>query len=395
MGRTLRFVVCTGDEKFGADLRAQLQGFKGVKIVAETDEPVLLAQTLSDVPTDILLIDLDPIPDSVLPIVADLVARNPALAVFAVSTSTDGKLILEAMRKGVKEYLPRPIDTKALDEAIQRAGAKVVEQTQQGKLITIMGSAGGVGASFLAANLSVELASLAGGAVTIVDMDYRFGHVATLLDVDATYTLADLCHSPEALEPQILERALVRHDSGVQVLSRPASLSQADVMTASSCVGLLSNLLQVNEYVLADGPNRFDLSAKSVLDLSDINLLVVQLFVPAVRNAVRIIEGMREHGFNLERTWLICNRVGKDSGHLSIEDVEQTLGLKTAATLPDDWATVSASINLGEPLMTQSPKSKIRLAIEDIALRLHNASDAADEAPADQKKGVLSRIFSS
>ena len=75
-----------------------------------------------------------------------------------------------------------------------------------GKLITVMGAAGGVGTTTLATNLAVELAALAERQVSIVDLDYRFGQVATLLDVEPTYTLSDLCNSPEQLEQQVIER---------------------------------------------------------------------------------------------------------------------------------------------------------------------------------------------
>ena len=50
-----------------------------------------------------------------------------------------------------------------------------------------------------ATNLAVELAALAEGTVTLVDLDYRFGQVATFLDVEPTYTLADLCGSPKSV----------------------------------------------------------------------------------------------------------------------------------------------------------------------------------------------------
>ena len=240
--------------------------------------------------------------------------------------------------------------------------------------------------------MAVELAQLVTPDVTVVDLDYRHGQVATFLDVEPTHTLADLTGSPEQLEPQVMERALARHETGVRVLSRPNHFTEADTLTAATCMGVFSTLMQMNEYVVADGPTRFDTGAKSLLALSDINLLVVQLAVPCIRNAQRILQNMREIGYNTERTRLICNRVGRDSSHLTVRNVSETLGLEVFATIPDDWEGVSGAINLGEPLSVNGPKTKVRAVIEEIAVRLHGPTERGEDREA-SKKGLIGRIF--
>ena len=401
MGHDVKFIVLSTDAAFGAEVRSLLLKQNGVKVVAEFDEPALLSQAVQQFPVDVLFVDLDPSPESILPMVGDVAGANRDLAIIAASESTDGQLILKAYRMGIKEFLPKPIDAKALREAIDRVEADRVETAPEGKLITVVGSSGGVGATLISTNLAVELAALSGGEtdrtgdtakVTIVDLDYRYGQVATLLDVDPKYTIADLCASPEALEPQVIRRALTLHASGVQVLGRPNHLEEADMITAASCVGVFSNLIMLSEYVVADGPTRFDVGGKSVLGLSDTCLLIVQQLVPCVRNALRIIQDMRDNGCNLDRTKLICNRVGHGSGHLSVDDVTETLGLPLFASIPDEWETASGTINLGEPLLTYSPKSKLRIAIREIAERLHNLDSQTDDTGT-RRPSLIGRIF--
>ncbi len=392
MSQDLKFIILNGDEQLALELRAMLLHFEGVKIVAEVDEPALLAQAVSQFPVDVLLVNLDPHPETLLPIVGEVIAAHRELAVFAVSSATDGPLILKVMRMGVKEFLPRPVDQEAVGEAIHRITSRRVESVSQGKLITVVGTSGGVGSTVIATNLAVELAAIAGGHVTVVDLDYRFGQVATLLDVEPTYTLADLCGSPEHLEQAVVTRALAKHISGVQVLSRPANFAESDNITAAACMGVFSTMLNMNAYIVADGPTRFDSGAKSILALSDVNLLIVQLLVPCIRNAMRIIENMRANGYNLDRTKLICNRVGRDAGHLSSSHVSETLGLEVFASIPDDWQTVSGAINLGEPLLSHGPKTKVRCALQEIAERLHHGDGQTDDKDKG-KKGLIGRIF--
>ena len=392
MANSVRFIVLNGDESFAPELRALLLSLERVKLTAEVDEPALAPQAVQRFPVDVLLVNLDPSPEAVLPIVGDIINTRRDLAVFAVSESSDGQLILKAMRMGVKEFLPKPIDIDSLKEAIDRVTVSRVETTTQGRLITVVGSSGGVGTTMITTNLAAELAALTEGKVTVVDLDYRYGQVATLLDVDPKYTLTDLCGSPEALEPQVVARALAEHSSGVHVLARPNHLVEADTITAAACMGVFSNLVQLSDYVIADGPTRFDVSGKSVLALSDMTLLIVQALVPCVRNARRIIQSMRDNGYNLERARLICNRIGRGSGHLSVDDVTESLGLNLFATIPDDWDVASGAINLGEPLLSYSPKSKLRIAIQEIAERLHAPEFQADERGA-PKHGLIGRIF--
>ncbi len=394
MGHGIQFIVVNNDEQFGRELRSTLLKFDGVKIVAEVEEAALMSQAVAQFPADVLLVNLDPAPEAVLPIAGEVASANPHVAVFAVSANTDAQLILKAMRIGLREYLPRPIDTKALTEAIERVASTRVEMVQRGRLITVMGSSGGIGTTTLTTNLAVELAQLAEGRVVVVDLDYRHGQVATHLDVDVNYSLADLCHSPEQLERTVIEQVLVKHPTGVYVLSRPLQLDQAETITASGCMGLLSALLQYSDYVVTDGPTRFDGGGQSILDFSDDHLLLLQLLVPSVRNAMRIIQSMKETGSNVSRTKLVLNRLGRDSGHLSVKDVTETLGIEEFASIPDDWNTVSGAINLGEPLLTYSPKSKVRAAIQGVAARLHSQVTGADNDEEGKKgQGLLGRIF--
>lgn len=393
---TLRVIVFNADESYTPALRATLSSFDFVRTVAEVDEPAILPHVVKQFQAEVLLLHLDPAPDSVLPIAGEVATSNPQLAVFALSESTDGQLILSVMRRGFREFITKPVDNGILEDALRKVSAQQDNAAPQGKLIAVLGTVGGVGSTSLASNLAVELASMTQGRVALVDLDYRFGQVATFLDVSPTYTIADLASSPEQLEAQVIERALVQHGSGVHVLSRPTHFVQSDNITAANCVGVLTGLTRMSDYVIVDGPNRYDVGASAILDLADFTMLVIQLMVPSVRNAQRILQGMQEAGFNLDRTRLICNRMSRESATLPASDVEATLNKKIFFSIPDDWTTMSAAINLGEPLSTHGPKTRVRSAIRELAERIHMpASTAAGpEESAKKGSGLLSKIFS-
>ncbi|MFQ5493858.1 MAG: CpaE family protein [Phycisphaerae bacterium] len=393
MPRDVRFIVLTQDEAFAVQVRGLIAALDGVKVVAEIGEPALLSQTVDQLPVEIVLVNLDPEPESILPIVAETTKAHRDLVVIVASECTDGDLILRAMRTGIREFLPSPIDADTFREAIERVAAERTEAAEAGTLITVVGASGGVGTTLITTSLACEFMALSSGQVTVVDLDHRFGQVATFLDVEPRHSLADLCRSPEQLEPQVIGRVLAVHPSGVRVLSRPLDLAESEMITAAACTGVLSNLVQLNEYVVADGPTRFDVGGKAVLALSDVTLVIVEPLVPCVRNAQRLLENMRENGINLDRVKLVCNRIGMANGYLSVKDVTETLGLEAFASIPDEWSTATGAINLGEPLIANSPKSKLRQAVQEIAQRLHGPDGQADEREA-PKQGLIGRIFS-
>jgi pilus assembly protein CpaE len=132
----------------------------------------------------------------------------------------------------------------------------------------------------------------------------------------------------------------------------------------------------------------------TVLDLADVNLLVTQLLVTSVRNVHRMLDALRDNGYNLDRFRLICNRIGRESAHLCIEHVEATLNMKTFHQIPDDWKSVSSAINMGVSLSEGAPKSRTRLAIRELAARFAEPQTVADNNAGHGTAGLLGRIFS-
>jgi pilus assembly protein CpaE len=143
---------------------------------------------------------------------------------------------------------------------------------------------------------------------------------------------------------------------------------------------------------------RFDPTARAVLDMADVCLIVLQLVVPSVRNTDRILSEMGRRGYNMDRVRLVCNRCGREAGYLEPGDVETTLGRKLNWTLPDDWKTSSTAVNVGTPLLEWAPKSKLRAAYRQIAMAVSSGDTGPDtvEAPAGadpaepQRKGLFS-----
>jgi pilus assembly protein CpaE len=394
MKQSIRVIVFNADEEYSATLRADLLGIPGVQIVAEVDEVTLIEQAVSHFPAEVVVVHLDPMPEVVLPIASSVASSHPGTAVFVVTSSTDGQYVLAAMRAGIKEFITKPVDREMVAKALGKIAAHSESTQERGSLIAVMGTVGGVGASVLSTNLAVELAEFAKKKpVALVDLDFRFGQLNTMLDLQPEYTIADLCDTPEKIDAGVIQKAMLKHSTGIHMLARPNHFAEADQITAAHCAAVLSSLQQMYEYVVVDGPNRYDSGGLAVLDLADTNLLVIQLLVTSVRNAHRMMDELRGGGYNMDRFHLICNRVERDSSHLEISHVEETLKKPVAHQLPDEWKTASTSINMGVCLKEYAPKSKLRAAIHDLAEKISEPEGAAAVSASGGKGGLFSRLL--
>ena len=59
---------------------------------------------------------------------------------------------------------------------------------------------------------------------------------------------------------------------GVEVLARPHQFAQAEQITAAHAASVISALQEYYDFVVLDGPMRFDSGGRTVLEMSDIRI---------------------------------------------------------------------------------------------------------------------------
>jgi pilus assembly protein CpaE len=337
----------------GVDSRAAPTALKAAGSVAAASEGS----------PEIVVVVVFPDAERALAVVQDLRRRIEA-PILAVGPATDTKLVLRALREGASEY----IDQADLRPELAGALARLDSSEKAGRVIAVLAPSGGSGASLLAANVAVALMQKSNGCA-LIDLNLESGDLVPLLDLKPTLTLADLCRYAERLDFSLLQGCLTRHDSGVQLLTAPASIAEIDRVTPDAIKLVLSMAARHFPFVIVDVPHSYRPEQQSLLQQADLIVLVLRLDFISLRNTKRTLDFIQHAGISRDRVQIVVNRLGQ-AGEISTTQAEESLKIKILQSLPDDPKTVNRAINNGIPVILQAPSAKISRALVDLATRL-------------------------
>ncbi len=132
------------------------------------------------------------------------------------------------------------------------------------------------------------------------------------------------------------------------------------------------------------------------LHTADQVLMVTQLDLPCMRNVVRLLMTFDEDELLRDKVKVVVNRVGFDSGQISLKKARDTIGRSIFWQIPNDYRVMVEVRNNGVPLVQYAPKAAITQSIGQLADAL--TGKKAEEEAAAEREGRKSRwrgLFSS
>ncbi|HYX91610.1 MAG TPA: hypothetical protein VE782_08610, partial [Myxococcaceae bacterium] len=248
------------------------------EIVPGTDgRAVESAHDLPDLTLLILLIDLAPDPAERLHEVSQQAERLPGVPILAVGPTLPPELLIEGMRAGITEYVPRPIAAEELAAALVRVGRRFGVPTgtrRTGQIFAFLPAKGGAGATSAAVNFAVELHRVTGEDTLLVDLDLELGGVALWLGLRPRFSFLDLVRNFHRLDAGMLTSYLEHHESGLKVLPAPPRAESADVISAEEAHRVFAFLKEGHRYVVLDLSRSFTPLTLAALHDADLTLAV-------------------------------------------------------------------------------------------------------------------------
>ena len=280
-----------------------------------------------------------------------------------------------AMQAGARDYLSETAPLSDLVASLLRLREETVRSgaSAPGRLIVVMNSKGGSGASFLATNLAHGFVVNDGARVTLADLDIQLGGLCRYLDITPKMGILQALEVAKQMDDISAKAYTCEHSSGLRLLAAPSKrfVPPNDIPT-DELDALLKVFLSINDCVVADSPNRLDAVTEFFLERADNIVLVVQQSLPHVQDAARMIQLLTsEISVPEAKISVVVNRYSKNAP-VELGDMRKALRTDTLITVPNQFKLAAESINSGIPVADISKKAPLTKAIRNLQTALEN-----------------------
>lgn len=384
MSNVLRTAIVDPNDQSRDSLKGMLLGMDIVWLDAECSRYDFFADVVEQSKPDAAIISLDVNPDRALLLMEKLRVSSPDCSLIALSRSTDGQLILKTIRAGAKEFLPFPCELEELHVALERVlqskyGSGTDGRARGCRIIAVAGATGGVGCTSIAVNIGCNLAIRPENTVALVDLDLALGDADVFLDTIPDFSLVDVTENVARLDFQLLRKSLTKHSSGLYLLPRPVQLQDLELITPDSLRKVCGLLRASFSHIVMDVSKSYSQVDLTALELSNEIVLIVQLDLPCLRNMVRLLMSLQQMDNIRDKVKVVVNRVGLESGQISLKKARETIGREVFFQIPNDYRTMVEMRNNGQPLVEQAPKAAITLAVQQLTDLLVGAQVISNE----------------
>ena len=292
---------------------------------------------------------------------------EPDVKVLVIGEFTDVDFYREVTRgMGAREYLAKPLTRDMVVRLFipvivgQPAAA---QEVAGGRVITITGACGGVGATTIAVNLAWHFGVSRNRHTVLLDPDLHTGSAALSVDVVPGPGLRAALEMPDRIDDLFVERAAVTLKGRMHVLAGQETLADRPAFATDAVPRLLAALRRRYNFIVADVPFQPVPLYRDLLDLATQRVIVFEPTLAGVRDTLRL-RALYSNVSQLEQTVLLLNRDGMPGG-LTRAQVEDALEGRPDLVIPDLPKRLIAAANMGEPAVLK--RSFFRLRVNDLA----------------------------
>ncbi len=384
----LRIALVDPNDQSRESIRLLLDGMSDSWLESDCTRYEWFVSLVEQSKPDIAFINLDSDLERSLLVIEQVTREAPDTAILAASEKTDGKLILQVIRAGACEYLTLPIKTEELSAAIHRVRrhrpSKILEKPRECEVITIAGANGGVGSTSVAVNLGCVLAENPLNSVALLELDMALGDADVFLDLIPEYTLADVVQNVSRLDMQLLRKSMTKHGTGLFMLPRPVDLMETELISEDSLRRVIDLMKESFTHLIIDLSKSYNGLDKVAMESANRILLLTQLDLPCLRNAVRMLINFDESDHIKDKVAIVVNRAGFEAGQIGLKKAKETLNRDIYFQIPNDFRTMVDVRNNGVPLVLQSPKAAITHSFRRLADELSRSKDGPTIAPIEE-----------
>lgn len=373
MNNSISVVIIDKEETSKKIIRNYIQNISDIYIDKEFSDAFEAYNYVLENRTNIIIADISDDPDLTFEIINKITTLNKQAKVIVTSYNADADLVIKSMRIGAREFLTKPMKEQEAISAITKLRDLAqgnLSDNNKCKIISTFSNKGGIGKTAIAVNLALELANLTKEKVALIDLNLQLGDVTTFLDLNPSFDISYVVNNINRVDESFLLSTLEQYkDTSLYVLADPPYLEQAEDITSDQIAKLFDVLKETFSYIVVDTGSSFDGKTITVLDSSDLILLVTIVNLPAIRNCQRCLELFDRLGYTKEKVKIVLNRY-MENEEIKTEDVEDVLDKKVYWKIPNNYFTIMSAINKGIPVGLINEESNIARSYRDLAALL-------------------------
>ncbi len=350
-------------------------------------------QTLSvSASPQILFVDLSESGDPLNDINALAEVCEPGTVVIAAGQVNDVRLFRDLVASGIQDYLLKPFSPDQLRDAFASAQAvfnapRHVDPSAERPhmMAAIIGARGGAGASTVATSIAWMMGDRAGRSTALLDLDVHFGTGALALDLEPGRGLTDAIENPSRIDGLFIERAMVKANDKLAILSAEAPINQPMLTDGAAFYQLQEEMRSAFETTIIDLPRAMLVQHPHLMQDVQTTVVVTELTLASARDVIRILSWLKSNAPQTQ-VIVVANRVTTTGpSEISRKDFESSIERKIDYAIALDPKVVTQAAKLGKTVAEAGKGSKVGAVLGEIVDRLAAVGDAVVAAGTDDK----------
>lgn len=307
---------------------------------------------------------------------------------IAQSYEINSQLVNQTLKLGVNDFLLKPVLPTILETSIKKINLK----EKKAKTITIFSGKGGIGKTSLVTNLAWELHKKTDEKVCILDLSFSQENVNSFLNIEQKYNTDYILSNIANLNEQSFLSFLGKYkNSKIYTFEIKEELNFEIKFSPQVIIKIINSLKNIFDYILIDTTSLINETNVSILNNSDLILLLTLGNQNAIKNCQKSYELFDKIGYSNDKIKLIVNRF-IDNNELTINDIEKTLDKNVFNTIPNNYLTLIDAINLNCNVDETNPQSNIAKAYSRLAQNILDIDFASLITKTNQNHGIYNLL---
>jgi pilus assembly protein CpaE len=387
---SLSFLACIGDEVTRETVNRVVSHVGTLEAKVRAGDLAAARKAIDPKsPPDLMLLDISGSSDPVTALdeIMQLCPRSTRMLV--IGSVNDVSLYRSLTSLGVIDYLVKPVSGEVLHDALAAlldTGGPDGGTSLQTRITAFLGARGGIGTTSIAVATAWYFVNEFHQRASLIDLDLHFGTLALGLDLEPGRGLREALEHPERIDSLLISSAMSSAGDRMKVLAGEESLEETMHFHPEGFGPLFELLANDFDQLVIDLPRTLDDGSRHVISSVDSFILVTDLSLAGLRDALRIMDLVKRIGSKAAPI-IVASQVGAPHrGEISQREFERGLGQSLDHLVSYDPKAAVTMARHGKAMPAVARTSKAAEEILVLAQRLSGRETA-------KKRSILGRFW--